>query len=343
VSDNLYQRGKTWYGRREVRGTDIRRSLRTTSRSVAQARLKRFLDELEHLKFHGENRHTWKTAVVEWAKAGAGNIAPGTLKRYLVSLKQLRPFLDDLYVDEIGRKKIAEIARRAGVTNATRRRDLTAVSVVLRWAVSQGWREDNPARDWDRGVIQERRTPIVLPREEDVAAVVAAAPGNFSRMIVFARQTGMREEECASLERPEVDLKRRAVGLSKTKTNRPRSVPLSDAAVGTISGTPIHLKSGFVFWHGNGARYANVASRFAAIVGRVKAAAEKSGKPFRPFRFHDLRHLFAVEYLRAGGSIYDLQKILGHTSVKTTEIYLLHLTPEEQDAAKSSAQKPAQV
>jgi len=46
-------------------------------------------------------------------------------------------------------------------------------------------------------------------------------------------------------------------------------------------------------------------------------------------RCHHLRHRFAVEYLRAGGNIYQLQKILGHSSIKTTEIYLNYLTPDE--------------
>ncbi|MCZ6720071.1 MAG: tyrosine-type recombinase/integrase [Proteobacteria bacterium] len=41
-----------------------------------------------------------------------------------------------------------------------------------------------------------------------------------------------------------------------------------------------------------------------------------------PFNFHNLRHKFAIEYLKAGGGIYDLQKILDHASIKTTEGYL---------------------
>jgi integrase/recombinase XerD len=63
----------------------------------------------------------------------------------------------------------------------------------------------------------------------------------------------------------------------------------------------------------------------------------------RRFRFHDLRHWYAVDYLRQGGSIYHLQGILGHRSIKTTEIYLDFLTPEEQEAVKRPAQNPAQV
>jgi integrase/recombinase XerD len=50
-----------------------------------------------------------------------------------------------------------------------------------------------------------------------------------------------------------------------------------------------------------------------------------------------------VEALRDGWSIYALSQHLGHTSVKTTEIYLAFLTPEEADRAKNeTAQKSAQ-
>ena len=37
---------------------------------------------------------------------------------------------------------------------------------------------------------------------------------------------------------------------------------------------------------------------------------------------HTLRHTFAVQYLLAGGDVYMLSRILGHSTVSTTEIYL---------------------
>jgi integrase len=45
------------------------------------------------------------------------------------------------------------------------------------------------------------------------------------------------------------------------------------------------------------------------------------------FRFHDLRHTFASHFMKNGGNIYDLQKILGHTSLEMTQRYA-HLAPE---------------
>lgn len=311
--DNLIKRNGMWYARIQVRGRDIRRSLRTSSLVEAKKRLHDVLAQAEHFRFYGEARHTWKAAVVEWASSGP-EIAAGTMKRYLVSLGQLRGILDELYVDEITMRTIAQISRRAGISNATRRRDITAVSVVLRWCVAQNWREDNPAANWDRSIIKERRDPIILPETYDIDCVVSAAPGNFARLIRFAQHTGTREEECASLERSQVDLRRQALMLSKTKTNRPRSVPLDERALGTLAGTPPRLGCPFIFWHPPGDRYLNVASRFVAIVKRAqaRAKAEKRSLP-RGFRFHDLRHWYAVDYLRRGGSIYTLQQILGHS------------------------------
>ncbi len=46
-----------------------------------------------------------------------------------------------------------------------------------------------------------------------------------------------------------------------------------------------------------------------------------------PMRFHDLRHTFASNFLMGGGNIYDLQKILGHSTIQVTERYA-HLTPD---------------
>ncbi len=56
---------------------------------------------------------------------------------------------------------------------------------------------------------------------------------------------------------------------------------------------------------------------------RVEVEPEKA-----PYHFHMLRHTFATAYLRNGGNIYKLKKILGHEEISTTEQYL-HLIPQD--------------
>jgi integrase/recombinase XerD len=47
---------------------------------------------------------------------------------------------------------------------------------------------------------------------------------------------------------------------------------------------------------------------------------------------HTFRHYFAISYLRRGGDIYALSRILGHTSVKVTEVYLRSMGIEDFQA-----------
>lgn len=65
---------------------------------------------------------------------------------------------------------------------------------------------------------------------------------------------------------------------------------------------PAYAKSDLVSWHGDGEDYKNLASNFAAVVRRTATWAKANGIAFRPFRFHDLRHCHAVEFLIPGGT-----------------------------------------
>ncbi len=51
---------------------------------------------------------------------------------------------------------------------------------------------------------------------------------------------------------------------------------------------------------------------FANLLKRAK---------IRNFRFHDLRHTFASWYMRCGGDLYELSKLLGHSNISMTERY----------------------
>lgn len=344
----LYRRGDILWARFKVRGVEYRESLRTRSVSVAQKRMKAARKEIEDRVFYGAaDAVSWPEAVIAWdAWIKRQGKRPGTIKRYLVSLAQLRPWLDAVDLQRIDHDLVKEIVRgrsKLGASNATVRRDLSALASVLDAAIDEGWIKENPAHSYDRRRLSERRDPIMLPDDASIAAVLAVG-SRFIDMAAVARLTGMREEEIASLRHDQIDRARLSISLVHTKGRRAREVPISPAALAIISQQPQFLRSPFVFWRGEGERFNHVGAQFYATVGRVARKAAQSGEPFRRFRFHDLRHLFAVEALRTGRlSLYALQQVLGHTSVKTTEGYLDHLTPEEkQRAIHGVAQNAAQ-
>ncbi len=343
----IYTRNGIYWARFKVRGVEYRESLRTRSIAVAERRLKAARERIEDCAYYGASEAvSWPQAVVAWdAWIKRQRKRPGTIKRYLVSLTQLRPFLDHMDVQRIDHDTVRDIvkARRKLATNATVRRDLSALSSVLDAAIDEGWIKENPAHSFDRRRLTEERDPIALPEQASIAAVLAVG-SRFIDMADLARETGMREEEIASLRHEQVDRDRMAVSLVHTKTRRRREVPITALALAIIDRQPQFLRSPFVFWRGAGERFKNVSAQFYATCGRVARKAAQSEGEFRRFRFHDLRHLFAVEYLRERkGSIYDLQLVLGHASIKTTELYLEFLTPDEQRLAKQGvAQNAAQ-
>lgn len=354
--DNIYWRNGVAYGRVEVAGREYRRSLRTSDPEEAARRVADWIEELKAAAGLIERPMTWVDAVVRYIEEVApGAVKPDVLKRYQCSLRQVHPWLGQLEVLKITRRTIADMVggrKRAGASNATINRDLTAVSRVLASCVAWGWAEENPAALFDRGTMtRERRDPIILPSEEHIRAMIDAAPPMIGLMIQVYRHTGMREKELAGLEWSQVELsdQRRAINLSRTKTDRPRSIPLDDIetikVASVLKSVPRYLRtkadhetgrsSGkHVFWHGSGEPYLFVSSQFGAIRRRVNEGRKKAGRDQITFRLHDLRHLFAVSYLRQGGNVYRLQKIMGHSSIKTTELYLSYLTPDEQMEAQ---------
>jgi Phage integrase family len=73
----------------------------------------------------------------------------------------------------------------------------------------------------------------------------------------------------------------------------------------------------------------------AAVSGsRPSSATSRSDGERRSPGLDHLRHRHAVDWLKSGRDIDTLQGRLGHTSVKTTEMYLDYLTPDEVQVAK---------
>lgn len=338
---NISIRNGVYWGRFQVAGRIYRKSLhvRVEPKRRAEARaiqaLERLRLEIEEQIHHGiAPPRIWQDAVIAWNDVAARQISEKTKTRYLVSLKQCGPFLEDKILDRIDAASLREMIkarREQGTSNATIRRDLTAVSAVLAHAQDEGWIEQNAALAVNRRRIPERRSPILLPTDVSIAAMLAVVPPKLADITSFAIETGMRQDEIVQLDWSCISFTRRVATIHKTKGSKLRTVPLNDAALAILERQPKASKSQIVFWTGDGATIGWVSNVFAKWSRKLSQR-----KPdFVRFRFHDLRHLFAVRYLQNGGSIYILQGIMGHTSVKTTEIYLAYLTPEQQLVAKN--------
>lgn len=357
---NTEWRGDILHGRVRIAGKLHRWSLRTGDVDAAPAIVAAEIERLKALALK-TGRVRYEDAFAGWAENIADQVGPSTARRYAVSLRQMEPQLLGKFVDEIDKVLVDAIVtarRAAGVKTATIRRDLTALSSVLTYNEVA----NNPALA-KLEKLTEKRDPIVLPLLPHIERVVARCPGRLADLAIAARLTGCRQDELVAAERSKLDHTHRQLTV-RGKGNKTRTIQLSAAAYQHLTGLPTHIRCKLLFWHGDGEPYRNVSSRFSFLVRDVFVAAYEAAhgvtlprEPeafavalrgllrdqdrrdwqdigFRTFRFHDLRHWFAVDYLKTRqGTVYDLQQHLGHESVKTTEIYLKFLTAEEKRAA----------
>jgi integrase/recombinase XerD len=356
------------YGRIQAGGGDLKWSLRTDNPEVAASRRKAERDRVVAAQRYGDQRRTFAEAMEGWGRFIVDQISASTLDRYVTSLAVLQPHLEGVYLDEIDPALVGAIVaarrdvpaiptgRKHPVTAsiATIKRDLTALSSVMDFCVDEGWRDDNPVIAWlkpggrRKSRLQERRDPIQLPDPAHIRMVIDAAPGMMADMIGAAVKTGARLDELAKGDRNHFDRERRQLTVVG-KRNKLRVIDLVDGGddfgFEIFARLPVSFETKALFWHRReakhrsrlgqrpAARYRQISGNFGRLVDQVAAQAQKQDQDFRPFRFHDLRHVHAVNWLKSGRSIYVLQQRLGHTSIKTTEMYLIYLTPQERQTA----------
>jgi integrase/recombinase XerD len=337
---NIIIRKGTYWGRFQVLGREYRRSLHVRVEPARRAEgkairaLERMKGEIEDEIRHGiAPPRVWEDAVISWNDVAPTLVSESTLKRYIVSLKQWGPHLEGQILERIDTARLRElikVRRDQGASNATIRRDLTAISSVLAHAQDEGWVEQNAALSVNRRRIPERRDPILLPTEGSIKALLDVLPPGLADICAFAIETGMRQDEIVRLDWNCIDLARSVATIHRTKGSKLRTVPLNAEAKAILLRQPKSNSALTVFWRGDGSPIEGASTQF----GKSARKLAHRRSDFVRFKFHDLRHLFAVRYLQNGGSIYILQGIMGHGSVKTTEIYLAYLTPDQQQRAK---------
>lgn len=311
---NLFRRGETYYGRYSVHGELQRVSLRTSDIREARKRLKAIREKAEKQAFGIKDAPVWQQAVIAYIEGvlDANGVKPGTGKRYKVSLRQLDAHFRGMALTLITVAEVANYAairRRIGATNATIRRDLTTASRVCAFARHKGLMDANPFDAFDRSMLREIRPGITAPDDAAVDAaartVEAAGEPHMAWLIRFLRATGMRAGE--ALRATWGDLRGNELMIPVTKTSRVRTIEIPTDAL------PPREREGRLF--------PTLTLDSGLLAGHWRWVRRNLPDGQR-FRIHDLRHAYAIAEIRAGRDIYDLSRHLGHSSVKTTEIYL---------------------
>ncbi|WP_323717463.1 tyrosine recombinase [Paracoccus aminovorans] len=278
------------------------------------------------------------------AQAAEAGAARNTLLAYGRDLKDFAGWLAGrgltlLTVPREGIEDYLGFCDAQGLSRATRARRLSAIRQIMRFALDEGWREDDPAGRIS-GPGRMQRLPKVLDRAE-VQAMFDALPrlgrsdserARNLALIELIYATGMRVSELVALP---VGACRGdpALLLIRGKGGKERMVPLSNPARRALSAwlalrdnAPEASPLGRLV-AGKGARWLfPAASREGhmtrqAMNGLLHQLALAAGIDPARVSPHVLRHAFATHLLEGGADLRAIQTLLGHADLGTTEIY----------------------
>jgi integrase len=140
--------------------------------------------------------------------------------------------------------------------------------------------------------------------------------------------TGARKREVLDARWTDFDLSRRAWRIPITKSGKARHVPLSDGALTLLATMPRKSDCEWAFAN------PETGKPYVSIFYAWNTARKSIG--LSDVRMHDLRHSFASLLINSGRTLYEVQHILGHTQVKTTQRYA-HLSQDTLLAAANAA------
>ena len=164
---------------------------------------------------------------------------------------------------------------------------------------------------------EPRKLPIVLSADEVVRFLEAVSSLKSRAALTTAYAAGLRASEVAGLRVEDVDSDRGVILVRHGKGAKDRNVMLSPQLLGILrTYWRLARPKTFLFPGRDDAHSIDPTVLHAACRSAVKAAGLT-----KRVTLHTLRHSFATHLLENGYDIRTVQELLGHSDVRTTQIY----------------------
>ena len=213
--------------------------------------------------------------------------------------------------------------------SATVARKVAAMKSFFGFLLRTGKIEDNPAEELDSPKVKKQLPQTLTPEEVDKLLALPAKAGNTPKalrdtaLLEMLYATGMRVSETASITLDDLDLQAGTVRCLG-KGSKERMMPLYAEASNAVQ---VYLDKGRSRLLG-----ANKAERTLFLNPRgerltrqglwliIKGYAKQLGLEDRVTP-HTLRHSFATHMLNGGAGLREVQRLLGHANISTTQVY----------------------
>ena len=260
--------------------------------------------------------------VVEtWFEEHQKHISPETQERYAVycrhwkrifrKLGQSRFYmLDETAIEKYMGARLMEAGRRTVFG------EMTALRQLCAWAVRRGY----ATKDWSRDVKKPKfKKPLPYafsPVHQKLIIEACSSDRRLRLMILLALQAGLRREGVCGLRVDDVDIPQENIRVCE-KGEKERILDIHPDLRRAIEECPPVDK---VYWFGadqtSDRGMEDFSTAMCSFLRRVTGLDRKRA------RFHNLRHTFAVNLLRAGVDVRLVRDLLGHESLATTMLYL---------------------
>lgn len=295
------------------------RTLKTKVRSVAEQRF---------YQFNPTNKQTAERPIPRLSEA-RNDFLKYVEATWSVSTYELYCFTMEKIYREWGNRELTQISTRdIEMYKANRSKVATPHTVAIELRVIKAffnklveWKlmQENPAR-----AVKPPKRPQVTPaylNKEQFSALLDSLKqkgSDYHDILLFAGLTGVRKGELVHLTWQDIDFPKRSIAIINkpgfsTKTGHSRVIPMHPLVYDMLQRRDQSTQ--WVFPGDRGGRYFPdfLSARFKRIV-REHGLDER-------LHFHSLRHSCASMLVIEGVSLYHVQRILGHTTPRITQMY----------------------
>ncbi|MDD5770604.1 MAG: tyrosine-type recombinase/integrase [Candidatus Gracilibacteria bacterium] len=169
---------------------------------------------------------------------------------------------------------------------------------------------------------ETKRLPIVLSKDEILKIIEITTNQKHKLLLSLSYASGLRVSEIIDLKVGDINLEELTIHIKGAKGNKDRITIFSQKLKNDLGKIILYKeKNDYIIESERGGK---LTSRTAQII--FKNSLKKAGIK-KEATFHSLRHSFATHLLEKGTDIRYIQELLGHSSIKTTQIYTKVMNP----------------